>query len=80
VLANLTDEEGGGSGEENHVTGPGGAPPAKKKNPKAISELDGKERDVALLEMKNGLKRKFGKMAAAPSKVTFFCDRLSHRY
>lgn len=72
VLAGLTDEEGdGSSGEENHVTRPGGAPSAKKKKPKSISELDGKQREVALLEMKNGLKRKFGKMAAAPSKVTF---------
>jgi len=70
ALAGLSDEEGDGSGaEENHATRPGGAPPVKKK-PKFFSELDGKERDVALLEMKNGLKRKFGKqMVAPPSKV-----------
>jgi len=70
ALAGLSDEEGDDSGvEENHAMRPGGAPSVKKK-PKSILELDGKERDVALLEMKNGLKRKFGKkMLAAPSKV-----------
>jgi hypothetical protein len=70
ALAGLSDEEGDGSGaEENHAMRPGGAPSVKKK-PKSILELDGKERDVALLEMKNGLKRKFGKkMVAPPSKV-----------
>lgn len=70
ALAGLSDEEGDGSdAEENHATRPSGAPPVKKK-PKFFSELDGKERDVALLEMKNGLKRKFAKkMVAPPSKV-----------
>ena len=70
ALAGLSDEEGDPSGtEENHETHPGGPLPAKKRKHKSILELDGKERDVALLEMKNGLKRKFGKMVAPPSKV-----------
>jgi hypothetical protein len=74
ALAGLSDEEGDGSGgEENHAMGPAGAPPAKKRKPKSILELDGKERDVALLEMKNGLKRKLGKkMVAPPSKVILY--------
>ena len=65
VLAGPSDDEGDGSGvEQNHVACPGAAPPAKK--PK-VMELDGKEQDVALLEMKNGLKRKFGMNMVAPS-------------
>jgi len=63
----------GRSGEENHAARPGDVPPAKKRKTKLISDLDGKERDVALQEMKNGLKQKVGNMTVVPpSKVSFF--------
>jgi len=70
----FSDDEGddrdsaraGRSGEENRAARPGNAPPAKKRKTKLISDLDGKERDVALQEMKNGLKQKFGTMIVAP--------------
>jgi hypothetical protein len=66
------------NGEENHTTRPGDAPPAKKRNAKLISDLEGKERDVALQEMKNGLKRKFGeKMVVAPKVFFSFSSKVA---
>ncbi|KIM37379.1 hypothetical protein M413DRAFT_448447 [Hebeloma cylindrosporum] len=69
-ISDSDDEDDGSTGEENHETRPDGAPPAKKRKMKLISELDGKEKEVALLDMKNGLKRKLRKkvVVAPPTK------------